>query len=289
MYDTTILISALVAVGLAFVAILPSLGFDIRIKGRQPSSHQPANQPRRDKRVWIALSIAIIAGCLSIYGLYEARHPKIVEKIVEKPVDRIVVQQCPQVPCRVVAHGVPAKSPLPKTLTNTPAPVPVTASDHSIAIGSVSGNGNTVSPSITTFANPGRSLSAEDQAQLKAHIPIAFHSKLRFWSIPSAPDSYIFAVQLKDAFKAAGVRVDDNIQLGAFTDGTVLYGVLMQVPGADQPKGTPVAFPGNSPPAMLAYVLAAAHVEIGGVNVTSKLPEDTMEIMVGFNPADKPK
>ncbi len=103
---------------------------------------------------------------MSAGALYYFVRPRIVEKVIERD-KAVAAQPCPVTYTSPKAHAkathAPAKGKEPDSI---PAPTSVSASGGSIAIGSVSGTQNTVSPTVNNFAVPNRHLSPKGNASL---------------------------------------------------------------------------------------------------------------------------
>ncbi|MFZ0774408.1 MAG: hypothetical protein WCA49_21755 [Candidatus Sulfotelmatobacter sp.] len=81
MYDVAMLVFAAIAAIFAVLAVLPSLGFDLRIRGRQ--NMPPAQTESRPMRkAWLALGLALLSLGLSAAAFYYFFRPRIVEKVV---------------------------------------------------------------------------------------------------------------------------------------------------------------------------------------------------------------
>jgi hypothetical protein len=118
-YDITILACAVVGTGAALITILPLLGVDIRLFGRSDKFAEIATSPkgRREKRLWIAVALAVVSVALSGTSFYRFQRPRIVEKIVEKPLDRVVEKVIPA-ECPKSALPVNKPSKQSKTTSN---------------------------------------------------------------------------------------------------------------------------------------------------------------------------
>jgi hypothetical protein len=128
-YDITILVCALVGTGAALITILPLLGVDIRLFGRSDKLAETATSPkgRREKRLWIAVALAVVSVALSGTSFYRFQHPRIVEKTVEKPVDRVVE--------KVVQKDCPKPVPISKAKKHPDNPGQKPVQDNSVHMG----------------------------------------------------------------------------------------------------------------------------------------------------------
>jgi hypothetical protein len=110
------------------LAILEYFG----VKPRQRSEGAKMSPSRKWK---LAIMLTLVAASLSLsgYSFYRSRHPIVIEKIVEKPVDRIVEKLVPQ-ECQKNQNRKPQKL-KPSKASQTPATA--SASDHGAAVGSI--------------------------------------------------------------------------------------------------------------------------------------------------------
>lgn len=125
MYDATILVCAVVGTIAAVITVLPLFGLDLRLRGRSDKSNEISAYPknRREKRLWIAVALALVSVGLSCASFYRFERPRILErtteKIVEKPVDRIV-EKVVQAECPKSRTKVKPKSPSVSETTREP-------------------------------------------------------------------------------------------------------------------------------------------------------------------------
>src|SRR4029077_5237559 len=82
----------------AILTVLPLFGLDLRIRKRSNTSEEILASPkgRREKRLWVAVAVALLSVALSGASFYRLYRPRIVEKIIEKPVEKIVEKKVPQ-------------------------------------------------------------------------------------------------------------------------------------------------------------------------------------------------
>jgi hypothetical protein len=60
----------------------------------------------KTKKAWLALALSLLSLGFSLFAAYHFFRPRIVEKIIEKPVGRIVEKECPKPPeCPVSRQG----------------------------------------------------------------------------------------------------------------------------------------------------------------------------------------
>lgn len=107
--EIAMLVLAAIGVLAAIIAALPPLGVDVRIFGRP---HMPLEGVPyfRARQAWIAMVVALISLSISAGAFYYFFHPRVrvEEKIIEKPVDRIIEKPCPTP--AIVAPISPAQS-----------------------------------------------------------------------------------------------------------------------------------------------------------------------------------
>jgi hypothetical protein len=120
MFDITMLVCAVLGVLITAVGLLPQLGVDIRIWGRS-ATVKPLRVP------WLSILILIVSTSLSAAAFYYFFRPRILEKIVEKPVDRIV-EKSVLVPCPKSTQSVTHAGGTAKALNSGPAPAQPTFS-----------------------------------------------------------------------------------------------------------------------------------------------------------------
>jgi len=114
MYDVAMLVFAAVAAIGAVLAVLPLLGFDLRIHGRQ-SVLLEQSKVRPKRGIWFVLLLAVVSLGLSAASFYYFFHPRVIVKIIEKSVDRIVENNVPSIkPCpaksKVTVHSTSGSS-----------------------------------------------------------------------------------------------------------------------------------------------------------------------------------
>lgn len=84
-----------IGVAAAIIAALPPLGIDVRFFGRPnvPLEGIPYFRARQAQR---AIVVALISLGVSVGAFYYFFRPRVVEKIVEKPVEKLVLAPCPE-------------------------------------------------------------------------------------------------------------------------------------------------------------------------------------------------
>lgn len=84
-----------IGVAAAIIAALPPLGIDVRFFGRPnvPLEGIPYFRARQAQR---AIVVALISLGVSVGAFYYFFRPRVVEKFVEKPVEKLVPAPCPE-------------------------------------------------------------------------------------------------------------------------------------------------------------------------------------------------
>jgi hypothetical protein len=175
MYDAVLLICAVVGTVASILALLPVFGFDLRIRHRSDPSASVPPKTRREKRLWVAVALAALSVALSGASFYRLERPRIVEKIVEKPVDRVIEKDCPpparQQPPEPVIKQQPKKKVAPPLTGQSQKPTPPSQScPNGICIGGENSGDNTVN----NFGPPTRTLDSQqivDLAEVASRIP----------------------------------------------------------------------------------------------------------------------
>ncbi len=116
--EIAMLVLAAIGVAAAIIAALPPLGVDIRIFGR-PNMPLEGIPHFRARQAWIAIVVALISLGISMGAFYYFFRPRVVEKIVEKPVDKLVPQECPK--CSTTTVSSHSKKPA-KVAPEQPTP-----------------------------------------------------------------------------------------------------------------------------------------------------------------------
>jgi len=188
-----------ILVGLAaLVAILDYFG----VKPKQRSDGGKMSIGRRWKLV-LMLSLVAASLALSGYGFYRSIHPLIVEKIVEKPVDRIVEKS---VPMLCPEQKSPMKPSHIKTAAPTPKISPALPSSQSCPNGICIGGENNGNPTVNNFAPPDRHLTEKetsDLATFRNMLPLAV--TIDMVTIEDT-ESQILASEIKEALRVPGDR-----------------------------------------------------------------------------------
>ena len=101
--DITILVCTLVMTAMSVLAILSLLGFNHQLRQRSSDTSaeiSAALKNSREKRLWLAVILSALSVALSGASFYRFERPIIAEKVVEKPVDRVVEKivqaECPK-------------------------------------------------------------------------------------------------------------------------------------------------------------------------------------------------
>jgi hypothetical protein len=123
--EIAMLVLTAVGVAAAIIAALPPLGVDIRIFGR-PNMPLEGIPYLRAQQAWIAIVVALISLAVSAGAFYYFFRPRVVEKPVDRILEKIVPAQCPAEP------PAKAKSAKPETTSDI--------KQHGDATGAVGGN-----------------------------------------------------------------------------------------------------------------------------------------------------
>jgi|SRR5580698_9070345 hypothetical protein len=152
------LVLAALGVVAAIIAALPPLGVDVRIFGR-PNMPLEGIPHFRARQARIAIVVALISLGVSVGAFYYFFRPRVVEKIVEKPIDRIVektVEKPAIVPC-------PKQKTAPAKAIGTPI-IPVTI--NSSPGGFATSGGTLLNPTVNNFAPLSRVLTDQQAVDL---------------------------------------------------------------------------------------------------------------------------
>jgi hypothetical protein len=142
--------------------------------------------------------------------------------------------------------------------------------------------GNNNQASIDT----GRRLSREDRVLLITNLA-GVKAKVRFASIMQAADSYQYALDLREAFKAAGIDVDE-------TPPPISVRVIIGVPwfGTEvawhgQNQGSMASIDWDSPQGKIFQALDYAHANPRAAHIGLEEPEGVVTVVVGLKPVEK--
>jgi hypothetical protein len=111
--EVTILVCTVISTVMGAVSLLPLFGFDLRIRGRSEMSADVLARSwhKKGARIWTSLGLCLLGTILSAGAIYYFSRPRIVEKITEKPVDRVIEKtvkaECPTVQSEVPPFAVP--------------------------------------------------------------------------------------------------------------------------------------------------------------------------------------
>jgi hypothetical protein len=175
MYDIAMLLFAAIAAIGAVIAVLPLFGLDLRIIGRQRQPvEQLASAPRPTRKAWIALLIAIVSVGLSTGSFYYFTKPRIIEKTVETPIEKLTPCPEPKTPeatplPRAKAHTEKkeaAPSTNPSQSSNTRPPTVINA-PQGIGIA----GGNVSNPTVNNYG-PKLQIPNESVATLAGHLAL---------------------------------------------------------------------------------------------------------------------
>jgi len=251
------------------------------------------NMQALSKAVYWLLLFGMAISAVSLYFNYRPRTVT-VEKIVEKPVDRIVERLVPT-PCpKVQTQGPARKAPVKKAnnggdLSASPQvqQPPQTQFCEGGNCAQSTGQTGGVTAGQINIGSPARHLSESDVQQLKSRLT-PFHSKLTINAMAGTSDAVPLADELKIAIHDAGVSVDDEVHLVMPSGPSKpLYGVQLDFHGDALPLNAPVWYLSGSQLGILAGALEAAHMHVASVHPNPNLPEDSLTLTVGLNPADK--
>jgi hypothetical protein len=97
--DIALLVISLLGVVFGGIAILPSLGLDIRIFGRSEMASEVRIENKRQRKPWLAFAVLAVSIGLSAGAFYYFFRPRIVEKSVERIVvkEKTIQAVCPKV------------------------------------------------------------------------------------------------------------------------------------------------------------------------------------------------
>jgi hypothetical protein len=244
-------------------------------------------------RRWkLAMMLGLMAVSLGLsgYGFYRSLHPQIIEKIVEKPIERIA--PCPEqkaagvtpIPAEKVMKKPdhletnPITQPKPKEGQNRSAPSTVINAQNGIGIS----GGEVTNPTVNNYGPPQRTIEGTDREQLISVLS-KHPGSVEFGTLGTDPasESYKFTETLRDIFEAAGWTVSKRITpmaaSGVPAELTITY------------KTFPFAPSPHAPPSLTPIVIALkkyAHVKA----VTPEARDDwndSLLLVVGPNPATR--
>jgi hypothetical protein len=291
--DIFIVVTTLLMVLLAFVPALQALGIDVRLQKRSPLPPEALAFRNPSRKARVALGLSLLSACLSSFAAYHFFRPRLVEKTVEKPVDRIVEKMvpadCPKVPNDAETKGPVKKASNGGALSAAPGTKqpPQTQFCEGGNCAQSTGQTGGVTAGQINIGSPVRHLSESDTQQLKSRLD-TFHSKVMIDALVGASDALPFANELQIAMGKAGVSVDDQIRSVAMSSHSKLvYGVQIDFHGSELPLNAPIRYRVDSQLGILASALEAAHINVASMHSDPKLPEDLFKVTVGLNPADQ--
>jgi hypothetical protein len=227
--------------------------------------HPQVNLPSRGTWVWLALTLTL---AMLGYVIYSDRNPKVVEKIVEKPVDRIVEKTipCPEPPAKI-------KSSKPQApLVEAP-----NATQHSS--GDCSPNQIGIN-NTNNCAPPSRKLSDEQRMSMIQYLSSTKY-KLGIGSLVGDEEAGEYAIAIADTFERAGWTVDRIIgrqmQSGISPEAITL---TLYAPAGSTTSD-------NKPALMVLNALRNAGIRVA-VNFDSTSPPDVVNLYIGARRLDKP-
>ena len=198
--------------------------------------------------------------------------------------DALTAPSKPISPSATIAQPSPTS---PKALKREPSVKQVARTNSGHVIQQTGQNniaqiGNNNQASIDT----GRRLSREDRGRLITRLA-GVKAKVRFASILQAPDSYQYALDLREAFKAAGIDVDETPP--PISPRTVIgppwFGT--QVSWHGQNQGSTATFDWDSPQGKIFQALDNAHANPRTAHIGLEEPEGVITVTVGVKPEEK--
>jgi hypothetical protein len=78
------------------ITVLPLLGLDIRIFGRSEMASEVRVGKRGQKRPWLTIAVLVVDLFLSMGAFYYFFRPRIVEKTVDRVIEKIIKTECPK-------------------------------------------------------------------------------------------------------------------------------------------------------------------------------------------------
>lgn len=234
-FDIAMLVLAAIAAVTGALTVLPLLGIDIRIFGRTkvPSAQ---GKPRIAKRVWLALTLAIVSLGLSAGAFYYFFRPRTFYKTVTE--EKRVPEPCPQ--------AAPEVKPIPKTIqpkhpklslaepTTPDSRVPVPS--QNCPNGICNGGDNNGTQTVNNYGTTERRIS-EDQK--KSLIPILKQYPSEVSVVLTNTGNRNLANDWHNLFAAAGWQTNGIGSL-TLTSGKI--------------RGVEVIFPGEIPKDHTMYI-----------------------------------
>ena len=144
---------------------------------------------------------------------------------------------------------------------------------------------NDVTAGTINIGEQPRVITPEDKEQLKSHLQ-GFHSKVSIGVDVGARDGMQLASQLQSVLKEAQVSVEDIEYVAG--SGKILYGMQLEFHGEEKPMGAAIHYWSDSQLGILAGALNSAHMPVASVHPSPSCPEDTIKVIIGFDPKTKP-
>jgi hypothetical protein len=276
--EIAMLILAAIAAVAGVITALPPLGVDIGIFGRP---HMPLEGiPHfRARQARIAIVVALISLGISAGAFYYFFRPRVVEKIIEKPVDRIVEKSVPA-PCP------PAKTNGAKANKST-----ITTPTYAVQnpTGSIVNQG---SPNLgTQTVNNGpvpRHLSDITKEELAGCFGKK-HGVFKIGAITNNSEAYAYAKEWRDLLVSAkwkGDEADIPPINSVFLGGGNFSGTMVSIHDAALFSQTQMVIANGSPERNFSDCLAGRHDLPGGVTIVphKEFPSGSVSIIVSDQP-----
>jgi hypothetical protein len=235
----------------------------------------------------IMLGLVCLTLSFSGYGFYRSLRPHVIEKIVEKPVDRVVEKErivqaeCPKTDTKGTAKSKANKDSPPVT---PPQQLPIKQDcGGGNCAASVGQQGGITAGALTITPLP-RELSPEQKSAIKTAIEGKTCKITMLGALSNVEDAAAYAIQLRDAFRAGGCSVPDNVLPLINSEGgwyglkVVYHNDTLIVPG-ERVYTAP-----DTPAGVVLKALDSAHLGNVFIGGDSSTPQDMIEVAVGRQP-----
>ena len=222
--EIALLIGTYLAVLVGAVPALRELGFDVRIRGRQPIAleHPDFFRQSRPWQAWFALALNIICLAFASFAAYHFFRPRLIEKTIEKIVEKPVRQECPKCVTRTTT-----KQPEPKAAIeqhgDASGVVGGNIQEAPCSVTQVGGSGNNASTNCTP---PSRERSEKELDDFQDRLATT-HGMLRVILASSADDVLPLAQQLCERASKArwglACPTDRSSTMGRSASGILCY------------------------------------------------------------------